>query len=457
MIFRNSSEITLKFYEKNYEKLGEIQNTDDFMIYVHMCDYLQIPTLLKNMLKFVIDNNIRGNDYKTLHELYAKTSPHLVEQIRCISTIQKNNICDMMVINGYRKSLQYTKEFNMKWTERLTFNAVIYKQFNCFMYLLENDCPCDYDKCLTELIRLKNIVLIKMIYKKCTKSNKSFVSEAAKAGSLEILIFLTSQGYEFNEEAYFKAIENGNLSCVKFFQLKFYREITSKHFSIAINNNRTNVANYFEEVVGPNKLHLEQIQKDQIIQSEQTVEVKTNQSQKENPPKIIVKSESEKSLDLLKETLKINSPKIINQPQYAPKVLSPRPSKNSSAISENELLEVLKTIPEKYNELESIKNMFLSHSNKDKKFTKEAAIYNNYEVLKFLLENGYQFDKSIPEIAAMKGFIKVLDVVIDKKYPLNVQMCNIALKAKQKRCLEYLIEKKCPGHELFIKPLADMQ
>ncbi len=439
MIFKNSSEITLRFYEKNYDKLGEINNIDDFMTYVHMCDYLKIPTLLKNMLKYIIDNNIKGTDYKTLHEMYSRTSPRLIEQIRCISTIQKNNICDIMAVNGYKKCLEYTKDFNIKWTENNSFNAVVFKQFDCFMYLIENGCPCDFDKCLIELIRFKNMDLIKFIYNKCTKSNKTFVNEAAKVGSLEILIFLIVKGFEFSEESYFKAIENGNLSCVKYFYNKHYHDITNKHLDIALTYNRPNVVNFFEE------------NKSKMTENKSKMSEEENISNsKRNTIKIIVKSESEKSLDLLKETLKINK-------QITPQAISPRPfEKTGFDISENKLLESLKTIPENNCQFESIKNMFLNYPNKDKKFTKEAALNNNYDLLKFLLDNGYPFDKSIPEIAAMKGFIKIFDVLSNKDIPLNVQICNIALKAKQKKCLEYLIEKKCPGYQLFIKPLSDL-
>lgn len=555
MIFRNAPEITLRFYEKNYEKLGEIKSIEDFMTYVHMCDYLKIPTLLKNMLKYIIDNNIKGTDYKTLHLDYAKTSPTLIEQIRCISIIHKHGICDMMAIRGYKKCLEYSKDFNMTWTENNISNALTYKQFDCFIYLIENGCPCDYDASLLTLIRFKNLDLIKFIYKKCTKSNKLFVNEAAKVGCLLILIFLICNGFEFDEEAYFKAIENGNLCCVRLFQSKHYPQIRQKHLNIALNANRQNVVNFFEEHknffvedvlseknssdtnsennlsdtnsensssdtsslaqpenhsldnpeknyktleeenVSNSKRNTQILTEKQITQKPKNDATKKTNPQKTIPLKIIVKSESEKSLDLLKETLKINQPiktmnqnvETVTQPSgfvsqhsgivslpsgtdnkhpitltqhQGPLNRSPRPGEKTSfdinEDYENKLLYSLKKTPENNVNIEYIKNMFLNHPNKDKKFTKEAALNNNYELLKLLLKNGYAFDKSILEIAATNGFIKILDVLIENKIPLNVQVCNIALKAKQKKCLEYLIEKKCPGYQLFIKPLSDM-
>ena len=466
MVKQNISNNIFKTYEKNNEKIEPINDLEDFWSYLHMCNYLGIKTLMKNMFEYLIKNSIKTKDFIILHEFYKNTSPELLNQIRYINNTTKNNICGILATYGYTKCLQYAKDFGQKWTINTSFDAIMNGHFECFMYLIQNGCPCNFDSCIEEAIFSKKMNIVYFIYEKCNKTNKKIVLEAARSGSVEILKFLIEKGFELDEESYLKTIERGNLSCVKYFHTNFFRKITSKHIDLANFHKRLNVSKYFEENQSDIIQNSEDVEEQIIELNSEKISEPTLKHSKQSF--INEKYENSKAaLNLLKETLKINSP----SKESSPKISTPITNNCSNQQNNCSNQENNYSNQEKYDSnQENLDNncnsekksnynneLIINHIELNKKLTKDAALTNDYQKLLCLIKNGCPIDKIVIEISSKNGWIDILKLCVENKVPMNIQLCNIALKFKHKKCLEYLIEKKCPGHNLFIKPLNEMQ
>ena len=89
---------------------------------------------------------------------------------------------------GYLKILQYLHEHDFPWNENTCYESLRGGKYDCFKYAIENECPCNIQRCGHIIIQKNLYFLWDYIYSKgCIWHTELYSQFIGKNGSTEMI------------------------------------------------------------------------------------------------------------------------------------------------------------------------------------------------------------------------------------------------------------------------------
>jgi len=223
-----------------YEKNIIINNINDLYKYLNISTYWLLNDYPFEIY-FYVDKNINNINFKQMMNDFPNFS--LINELMLLTSQVRYKLINFAAEKDYLSLIKYARNIGINWNEKSCSTAAKYGNLNCLKYLIENDCPYDFEKIIFKVVKYGHLKCLIYLYEKgiefpdnifyiaikydkldCLKyvlNKKCEYKEngcevAASYGNLDILVYLHERGFILNRKTCIESAKNGFLDCLKY-------------------------------------------------------------------------------------------------------------------------------------------------------------------------------------------------------------------------------------------------